>query len=228
MDRSDPKWYKKEPYCGKKGPLVRFFDLPALQSLYGKTNPSPKAIRNDNNNTQRRSNRKGRGKRNIRLDLHYEEDGVAHSGKSWFPFFSLPPELRSIIYEHLLQNLLVRFVHVNMTVRVSTKQKHRSDWKALFLHATPGLPKWMRLNKQFLHEIVDEIHRTAYFYQMQEHRPIFRGRVRAPTYLSLNQARKMQLLDSFFEIQAKTDADGKRYYAFGADRLAECLLRQSI
>jgi hypothetical protein len=227
MDRPNPKWYKQEPYCGKKGPLVRFFDVPALQDLYGKTNPGHGAFSNEND-TRSRSKQVGRGKRNIRLDVHYEEASVAYSTRAHFPFFGLPPELRSIVYEHLLQHVLVRFLHVNTTVRVSTKEKRRSDWKALFQNASPGLPKWMLLNKQFLGEMVNELHRTAYFYQMQEHQPKRCGRVRAPLYLSLNQARRVRLLDSGFDIQAKTDSDGKRYYTFGADKLAECLLRQSI
>ena len=153
---------------------------------------------------------------------------MAYSGRSQFLFFSLPAEIRCMIYKHLLRRLLVRFTHVNTSVRVSTKEKERSEWKTLFQHASQRLPNWMLLNKQFLGEMVDELHRTANIYQMQEHRPKRAGRIRAPSCLSLNQARRVLLLDSFFDIQAKTGRDGKRYYTFGADKLGECLLRQNI
>lgn len=219
MDRSSLKLYKKGPYCGKEGPKVRFPNLTALQYLYGKTNPGHDVFSNEDNDndTRRRSKRIGRGKRDTRLDLHCEDSIVAHSCTTRFLFFSVPAEIICMVYKYLLQDLLVRFAHVNMTVRVSMKEKERFDWKTLIQNTSPGLPKWVLLNKQFLGETVDEVHRTAYFYQMQEYRAKRAGRIRTPLYMSLNQARRVRLLDCFFDIQVKTGRDGKGYYTFGVD-----------
>ncbi|KAF2466871.1 uncharacterized protein BDR25DRAFT_358932 [Lindgomyces ingoldianus] len=150
----------------------------------------------------RRSSRVGRGQRNIRRDLYYEENTAAITKlKDIFPFLQLPRELRDEIYHWMWVGTVFKYRYSNLLANIgySPDAYNPDAYKSRRLSVTrkfhrqkPALPIWLQLSRQILKEGMEQFYRVAKFQAYWTSWPVLK-KMKFSKMLTLDKVQKIDL-----------------------------------